>query len=217
MNTSWQKRVKIFLTKTVTNMYSLLIPSSKICDDQSQKTGTAGFRKLPYLRFRYYVPRLPACVCFRDNVKDNINCFGICSGPPVCRKLRFLDSRGQGNPPAAPKGEEGVAVSGDEAESVGLEPALLLPFSSCLLPLSNWPPSPSLSPQSSASPSQSVAAATVVGATAAGTAEGVEVLLSTTWDLPPSRKRTRPWFCETGTLIYMYGSNFYDLYLKWSN
>jgi hypothetical protein len=33
-----------------------------------------------------------------------------------------------------------------------------------------------------------VAAATVVGATAAGTAEGVEVLLSTAWDLPPTEK-----------------------------
>jgi hypothetical protein len=143
---------------------------------------------------RYYVRRLIACECFRNNVKDNINCFGICSGPPVCRKLRFLVSRGQGNPPAAPKGEEGVAVSGDEAESVGLEPALLLPLSSTLLLLSSWPPSPSLSPQSSASPSHSVAAAVVVGATAAGTREGVEEVLSTTWDLPPTERELSHWF-----------------------
>ncbi len=138
-------------------------------------------RKLRYSVYPVpWIPRLLVCVCLRDG------------GPPVCRRLRFLVSRGQGNPPAAPKGEEGVAVSGDEAESVGLEPALLLPLSSLLLSLSNWPPSPSLSsPQSSASPSQSVAAATVVGATAAETAEGVEVLLSTAWDLPPSRKGTK--------------------------
>ncbi len=104
-------------------------------------------------------------------------------------------------------------MSGDEAESVGLEPALLLPLSSFLLPLSNWPPSPSLSPQSSASPSQSVAAATVVGATAAGTAEGVVVLLSTAWDLPPKEKELSHGFalvCRntvgTGTLILLYGT-----------
>jgi len=130
----------------------------------------------------YPVSRLLVCVCLGDG------------GPPVCRRFRFLVSRGQGNPPAAPKGEEGVAVSGDEAESVGLDPALLLPLSSTLLLLSSWPPSPSLSPQSSASPSQSVAAATVVGATAAETAEGVEVLLSTTWDLPPADKELSYWF-----------------------
>ncbi len=97
-----------------------------------------------------------------------------------------------------------MAVSGDDAESVGLEPALLLPLSSFLLPLSNWPPSPSLSPQSSASPSQSVAAAIVVGATAAGTAEGVEVLLSTAWDLPPVEKELShgfPLICGIGVQI----------------
>jgi hypothetical protein len=49
-----------------------------------------------------------------------------------------------------------------------------------------------------------VAAAIVVGATAAGTAEGVEVLLSTAWDLPPVEKELShgfPLICGIGVQI----------------